>query len=176
MLEVDVAIVGAGPTGLFAAYYAGFRGLSTAVIDALPEPGGQVTAMYPEKIIYDVAGFPSIKGRDLVANLVAQAGAVQPDVPARCAGRQAELPRRTAGRSLTLSDGTDAALRRGADHRWPGQLHLPPAAGRGRLQRRRRPLLRASTWTTSPARTWSSSAAATRPSTGRWRCSRWPSR
>ena len=45
MRQVDVAIVGAGPTGLFAAYYAGFRGLSTLVIDALPEPGGQVTAL-----------------------------------------------------------------------------------------------------------------------------------
>lgn len=79
MREIDVAIVGAGPTGLFAAYYAGFRGLSVAVIDALPEPGGQVTAMYPEKTIYDVAGFPSIKGRDLVANLVAQAAPFCPD-------------------------------------------------------------------------------------------------
>jgi thioredoxin reductase (NADPH) len=78
MLEVDVAIVGAGPTGLFAAYYAGFRGLSVAVIDALPEPGGQVTAMYPEKMIFDVAGFPSIKGRDLVANLVAQVAPFNP--------------------------------------------------------------------------------------------------
>ena len=47
MPEVDIAIVGAGPTGLYAAYYAGFRGLSVAIIDTLPEPGGQVTAMYP---------------------------------------------------------------------------------------------------------------------------------
>ncbi|MEV4811248.1 NAD(P)/FAD-dependent oxidoreductase [Micromonospora avicenniae] len=78
MREVDVAVIGAGPTGLFAAYYAGFRGLSVAVIDALPEPGGQVTAMYPEKLILDVAGFPSIKGRDLVANLVAQAAPFNP--------------------------------------------------------------------------------------------------
>src|SRR5689334_23348198 len=78
MLEVDLAIVGAGPTGLFAAYYGGFRGLSVAIIDALPEPGGQVTAMYPEKAIYDVAGFPVIKGRDLVANLVEQAGQFSP--------------------------------------------------------------------------------------------------
>src|SRR5512145_3257560 len=76
--EVDIAIVGAGPTGLYAAYYAGFRGLSTAVIDALPEPGGQVTAMYPEKMIYDVAGFPAIRGRDLVANLVEQAAQYNP--------------------------------------------------------------------------------------------------
>jgi thioredoxin reductase (NADPH) len=79
MREVDVAIIGAGPTGLFAAYYAGFRGLSVAVVDALPEPGGQVTAMYPEKVIFDVAGFPAIKGRELVTNLVAQAGAFGPE-------------------------------------------------------------------------------------------------
>ena len=76
--EVDVAIIGAGPTGLFAAYYAGFRGLSTVLIDALPEPGGQVTAMYPEKMIFDVAGFPAIKGRDLVVNLVEQAAQFDP--------------------------------------------------------------------------------------------------
>ncbi|MFB9235221.1 NAD(P)/FAD-dependent oxidoreductase [Plantactinospora siamensis] len=79
MRDVDIAIIGAGPTGLFAAYYAGFRGLSVAVVDALPEPGGQVAAMYPEKLIFDVAGFPVIKGRDLVANLVAQAATVSPE-------------------------------------------------------------------------------------------------
>ncbi|MFC8846116.1 MULTISPECIES: NAD(P)/FAD-dependent oxidoreductase [unclassified Micromonospora] len=78
MPEVDVAVIGAGPTGLFAAYYAGFRGLSVAVVDALPEAGGQITAMYPEKLILDVAGFPAVKGRDLVANLVAQAAPFQP--------------------------------------------------------------------------------------------------
>src|SRR5690606_36328031 len=68
-IDVDVLIVGAGPTGLFAAYYAGFRGLSAAVVDSLPETGGQVTAMYPEKMIYDVAGFPAVRGRDLVDGL-----------------------------------------------------------------------------------------------------------
>src|SRR3954467_11721742 len=78
MAEVDLAIVGAGPTGLDAAYYAGFRGLSTAVIDALPEPGGQITAMYPEKAIFDVAGFPAIRGRDLVDELVKQAAPFDP--------------------------------------------------------------------------------------------------
>jgi ferredoxin/flavodoxin---NADP+ reductase len=78
MRQVDVAIIGAGPTGLFAAYYAGFRGLSTAIIDALPEPGGQVTAMYPEKMIFDVAGFPAIRGRELVKNLVEQASSANP--------------------------------------------------------------------------------------------------
>jgi thioredoxin reductase (NADPH) len=78
MREVDVAIVGAGPTGLFAAYYAGFRGLTVAVIDTLPEPGGQITALYPEKDIFDVAGLPCVKGRDLVTNLVAQAAPFDP--------------------------------------------------------------------------------------------------
>jgi thioredoxin reductase len=104
MLEVDIAIVGAGPTGLFAAYYAGFRGMSVAVIDALPEQGGQVTAMYPEKAIFDVAGFPVIKGRELVANLVEQAGAFNPTY---LLGVQAEkLAYLDDGRpSLTLSDG-----------------------------------------------------------------------
>jgi thioredoxin reductase len=76
--ETDILIVGAGPTGLYAAYYAGFRGLGVCVMDSLPEPGGQVNAMYPEKLIYDVAGFPSVKGRDLVASLLDQAAAYSP--------------------------------------------------------------------------------------------------
>ena len=76
--EVDLLIVGAGPTGLFAAYYAGFREMSIAIVDSLPEAGGQVTAMYPEKKIFDVAGFPSIIGRDLVSALVEQADQFKP--------------------------------------------------------------------------------------------------
>ncbi len=105
MPEVDIAIVGAGPAGLFAAYYAGFRGMRTAVIDALPEPGGQVTAMYPEKIIYDVAGFPAIRGRELVANLVEQAGQYDPTY---LLGVRAEkLAYAEDGRPvLSFSDGT----------------------------------------------------------------------
>jgi thioredoxin reductase (NADPH) len=77
-LDVDVLIVGAGPSGLYGAYYAGFRGLTCAVIDALPEAGGQVTALYPEKMIFDIAGFPSVRGKDLVRNLVAQAAPFEP--------------------------------------------------------------------------------------------------
>lgn len=77
-LETDLVIIGAGPTGLFSAYYAGFRGLRVAVIDSLPELGGQITAMYPEKAILDVAGFPNVKGRDLVAGLVEQANTARP--------------------------------------------------------------------------------------------------
>jgi ferredoxin/flavodoxin---NADP+ reductase len=76
--EVDVLIVGAGPVGLFAAYYSGFRGLSVAIVDSLPELGGQITAMYPEKDILDVAGFPVVKGKDLVNGLVEQAATADP--------------------------------------------------------------------------------------------------
>lgn len=105
MREVDVAVVGAGPTGLFAAYYAGFRGFTVAVIDTLPEPGGQITALYPEKDILDVGGFPTIKGRDLVANLIAQAA---PFAPQYLLGVRAEkLSYRDGLPVLRLADGTD---------------------------------------------------------------------
>ncbi|CAM5548127.1 NAD(P)/FAD-dependent oxidoreductase [Streptomyces aurantiogriseus] len=72
-LSVDLLIVGAGPTGLYGAYYAGFRGMSVAVADALPAVGGQIAALYPEKLIYDVAGFPAVRGQDLVDRLTEQA-------------------------------------------------------------------------------------------------------
>jgi ferredoxin/flavodoxin---NADP+ reductase len=79
IVEVDLVVVGAGPTGLYSAYYAGFRGLRSAIIDSLPEPGGQIAAMYPAKLIYDVAGFPAVKGRELVTALLAQAEAYSPE-------------------------------------------------------------------------------------------------
>jgi thioredoxin reductase (NADPH) len=77
-VETDLLIVGAGPAGLFGAYYAGFRGMSVALVDSLPELGGQVSALYPEKAILDVAGFPNVKGRELVADLVEQAASASP--------------------------------------------------------------------------------------------------
>jgi thioredoxin reductase (NADPH) len=72
VVTYDVVIVGAGPAGLFAAYYAGFRGMKTAMFDGLPQVGGQISTMYPEKKIHDVAGFASIKGSDFVAQLLEQ--------------------------------------------------------------------------------------------------------
>jgi thioredoxin reductase (NADPH) len=77
-VDVDVLIVGAGPVGLFGAYYAGVRGLRTALVDSLSQVGGQVSAMYPEKQILDVAGFPAISGRRLIGNLVEQAAPYDP--------------------------------------------------------------------------------------------------
>lgn len=78
LVETDLLVLGAGPTGLFATYYAGFRGMRVTVVDSLPELGGQITAMYPEKDILDVAGFPRVKGRELVAGLVEQAATASP--------------------------------------------------------------------------------------------------
>jgi thioredoxin reductase len=100
--SVDILIVGAGPVGLFGAYYAGVRGLSTAVLDSLPEPGGQITAMYPEKAIFDVAGFPAIRGRELVSNLVAQAA---PFSPGYLLGQQAIGLERGDDFVVTTTDG-----------------------------------------------------------------------
>jgi len=71
--KVDLAFIGAGPTGLFGAFYAGLRGLSVKLIDALPQPGGQLSALYPEKTILDVPGFPAIKADELVRELQKQA-------------------------------------------------------------------------------------------------------
>jgi ferredoxin/flavodoxin---NADP+ reductase len=69
---VDISIIGGGPTGLFAAFYAGMRGASARIIDALPALGGQLMALYPEKYIFDVAGFPKILAKDLVRDMAVQ--------------------------------------------------------------------------------------------------------
>jgi len=106
-VDVDLLIIGAGPTGLFAAYYAGFRGMSIAVVDSLPELGGQITAMYPEKQILDVAGFPSIKGRELVEGLVAQASVSEPRY----------LLDRTASTLVEDADGVTVGLEDGTEVR-----------------------------------------------------------
>ncbi|RMF04953.1 MAG: NAD(P)/FAD-dependent oxidoreductase [Chloroflexi bacterium] len=69
----DVAIIGAGPAGLFSTFYAGMRELDALVLEALPKPGGQLTALYPEKYIYDVGGYSAVLARDLVQELWKQA-------------------------------------------------------------------------------------------------------
>ena len=82
---VDVAIIGAGPTGLFAAFYAGLRQMSVKLLDSLEILGGQLTTLYPEKYIYDVAGFPKVLSKDLSNGLVEQAMQYNPAV---CLGEQ----------------------------------------------------------------------------------------
>ena len=68
----DFIILGWGPGGLFAGFYAGMRQAKTKIIESLPNLGGQLSLLYPEKLIYDVAGFPNIKAQDLVNNLTKQ--------------------------------------------------------------------------------------------------------
>ncbi len=68
----DVLILGGGPVGLFAAYYAGLRQMSVTIVDSLPELGGQLTALYPEKYIYDMPGFPKVLAKDLVREMAEQ--------------------------------------------------------------------------------------------------------
>ncbi|MCS7012794.1 MAG: NAD(P)/FAD-dependent oxidoreductase [Chloroherpetonaceae bacterium] len=77
---VDLTIVGGGPTGIFAAFQCGMNELSCRIIDSMPELGGQLTALYPEKYIYDVAGFPQIIAADLVGQLWEQASQFSPEV------------------------------------------------------------------------------------------------
>src|ERR1700693_346787 len=84
----DLTIIGGGPTGLFASFYAGFRTLKVKIIDSLEELGGQVTALYPEKDIFDVAGFPKVSGKDLVKGLVEQGLQYKPMV---CVGEKVEM-------------------------------------------------------------------------------------
>ncbi len=95
----DVTIIGGGPVGLFAAYYAGFRTLRTKIVESLDALGGQITALYPEKVIYDVAGFPRILGRELVDNLAAQADQYHPTI---CTGETVEKLTRESDGTLSL--------------------------------------------------------------------------
>ena len=102
--QTDLLIVGAGPAGLFGAYYAGFRGMSVTLVDSLPELGGQVSALYPEKSILDVAGFVNVKGRELVEQLVEQAASAKPTY---LLGRTASsVTTDEESVTMTLDDGT----------------------------------------------------------------------
>lgn len=78
MINTDILIIGAGPTGLFAVFEAGLLKLKCHLIDALPQPGGQCSEIYPKKPIYDIPGFPEILAGDLVTNLMKQIEPFQP--------------------------------------------------------------------------------------------------
>jgi len=98
----DVTVIGAGPTGLYAAFYAGMREMSVKIIDSLGDLGGQVSALYPEKYIFDVAGHPQILGREFVANCVQQGLQFGPMV---CLGERVQtLQRQEDGTFLLTTD------------------------------------------------------------------------
>lgn len=76
----DITIIGGGPTGLFTAFYGGMRQASVKIIESLPQLGGQLSALYPEKYIYDVAGFPKIRAQELINNLKEQMAKFEPSI------------------------------------------------------------------------------------------------
>lgn len=87
MIKTDILIIGAGPTGLFAVFEAGLLQLRCHIIDALPQPGGQLAEIYPKKPIYDIPGFPEVLAGDLVDNLMEQ---IKPFQPGFTLGERAE--------------------------------------------------------------------------------------
>ncbi|MBA3985426.1 MAG: NAD(P)/FAD-dependent oxidoreductase [Flavobacteriales bacterium] len=87
MIKTDILIIGAGPTGLFAVFEAGLLKLRCHLIDALPQPGGQCSEIYPKKPIYDIPGFPEVLAGDLVNNLMEQ---IKPFQPGFTLGERAE--------------------------------------------------------------------------------------
>lgn len=78
MISTDILIIGAGPTGLFAVFEAGLLKLKCHIIDALPQPGGQLSELYPKKPIFDIPGFPSVGAQELIDNLMEQIKQFQP--------------------------------------------------------------------------------------------------
>ena len=87
MIKTDILIIGAGPTGLFAVFEAGLLQLKCHLIDALPQPGGQCSEIYPKKPIYDIPGFPEVLAGELVDNLMEQ---IKPFQPGFTLGERAE--------------------------------------------------------------------------------------
>jgi thioredoxin reductase (NADPH) len=108
----DVTILGGGPTGLFGAFYAGMRQMRTLILDALPELGGQLTALYPEKYVYDVGGFPKILARDLAEGLIEQAMQFHPEIGVAETAAELEPAERDADGGVTVwRIGTDKGER-----------------------------------------------------------------
>ncbi len=128
----DITIIGAGPAGLFALFYAGMRGVSAQIVDALPEAGGQLAALYPEKYIFDVAGLPKILARDLVRSLVEQTSQF---------GAPIHLGQRITG----LEQDGDGFVLVTEDHRFPTRA-IVVAAGIGAFSPRRLPQACAEPW------------------------------
>ena len=90
IIDTDIIIIGAGPVGLFTVFEAGLLKLRCHLIDALPQPGGQLTEIYPKKPIYDIPGFPSVLAGDLIENLMQQSA---PFKPGFTLGERAEIIR-----------------------------------------------------------------------------------
>ncbi|MHA7056191.1 NAD(P)/FAD-dependent oxidoreductase [Aquimarina sp. M1] len=128
MIKTDILIIGAGPTGLFTVFEAGLLKLKTHLIDALPQPGGQCSEIYPKKPIYDIPGFPEILAGDLVNNLMEQ---IKPFEPGFTLGDRAETIEK-------LEDGTFVVTTlRGVKHNAPV---VAIAGGLGSFEPRKPPI------------------------------------
>ncbi|NRD23283.1 NAD(P)/FAD-dependent oxidoreductase [Winogradskyella litoriviva] len=105
MIKTDILIIGAGPTGLFTVFEAGLLKLKCHLIDALPQPGGQCSELYPKKPIYDIPGFPEVLAGDLTSNLLEQGKQFQPGFTL---GERAETIEKTEDGSfiVTTNKGT----------------------------------------------------------------------
>ncbi|WMN07206.1 NAD(P)/FAD-dependent oxidoreductase [Marivirga arenosa] len=105
MVQTDICIIGAGPVGLFAVFEAGLLKLRCHLVDALPQVGGQLSEIYPQKPIYDIPGYPEVKAQELVDNLMDQ---IEPFNPTFTLGERLDQVEKTAtGFYLKTSDGTE---------------------------------------------------------------------
>ena len=106
IISTDICIIGAGPVGLFAVFEAGLLKLRCHVVDALPQPGGQLTEIYPKKPIYDIPGYPEVLAGDLITNLMKQ---IEPFHPTFTLGERVERFAKLDDGSFQLytTDGTE---------------------------------------------------------------------
>jgi ferredoxin/flavodoxin---NADP+ reductase len=99
LVTFDITIIGGGPVGLFTAFYAGMRQASVKVIESLPQIGGQLSALYPEKYIYDIAGLPKVRAGELIDNLITQMNQFEPTI---CLEQSVESITRLANQSFAI--------------------------------------------------------------------------
>ena len=129
MIKTDILIIGAGPTGLFTVFEAGLLKLKCHLIDALPQPGGQCTEIYPKKPIYDIPAFPEILAGDLVGNLMEQ---IKPFQPGFTLGERAETIEKQEDGSFIVT------TNKGTKHQAPV---VAIAGGLGSFEPRKPPIL-----------------------------------
>lgn len=132
----DLTIIGGGPTGIFGLFYAGMRGATAQIVDALPELGGQLTALYPEKYIFDVAGHPKVLAKDLVRALTEQASQFY---------RESGLPVHLGQRVVGLEEADGHFVLTTETDRFPTRS-VVIAAGIGAFRPRRLPQAFAEPW------------------------------
>ena len=101
MIETDIVVIGAGPTGLFTVFEAGLLGMKCHLIDSLTKPGGQCAEIYPNKPIYDIPAYPEIMAGDLITNLLEQ---IKPFSPGYTLGETAEKLSKADGKFIITTN------------------------------------------------------------------------